>query len=238
MLHQTLFTYKQDIRTVYLSLLQKQTMQRERGWACLLCNNEEFAVSKTNKANTKMTWCLCCALYGCNNERRPEISHEALNNEAKIGENRSIHFSSPHCFSFCHNYEGINNLKHVHLHLPLLNHAKLSKKDKGSFQDHSKILVRPHPTLLDAIRWFIGSFWTLLIDVVSELNEFKLIKSHQYHSILLDLPMLDDIGCVQRDSSVWKDGGYDSMNIYTHLLFIHGRVLWSWFNVNLEFKHI
>lgn len=53
-------------------------------------------------------------------------------------------------FHFFHNYEGINNLKHVHLHLPLLNHPKLFQKDKGSFQDHSKILVRLHPTLLDA----------------------------------------------------------------------------------------
>jgi len=55
MLHQTLLTYKEDTRTVY-SLLLKQTMQRERGRACLLCitNNEELAVSKTNKANTAM----------------------------------------------------------------------------------------------------------------------------------------------------------------------------------------
>ena len=56
MLNQTFLTYEQDIRTVY-TLLKKQTMQRKRDRACLLCitNNEEFAVSKTNKANTRMT---------------------------------------------------------------------------------------------------------------------------------------------------------------------------------------
>ena len=138
-----------------------------------------------------------------------------------------------------HNYEGINNLKHVHMHLPLLNHPKLSQKDKGSFQDHSKILVRLHPTLLDATRWFIRSLWTLLIDVGLELNEFKLIKSHQYHSILLDLPMLEDIGCVQQDLSVWKDGGYDSMTIRTFSLYMGGffglDLTWIW-NLNSKKK--
>lgn len=125
----------------------------------------------------------------------------------------------------------------MHLHLPLLNHPKLSQKDKGSFQDHSKILVRLHPTLLDATCWFIRSLRTLLIDVGSELNEFKLIKSHQYHSILLHPPMLDDIGCVQRDLSVWKDGGYDYMNIRTFSLYMGGffglDLTWIW-NLNSE----
>lgn len=117
-------------------------MQRERGRACLLCitNNEEFTVSKTNKANTRMTWCLCCAVYGYNNERRPEISHSVLNNEAKIGGNRSIDFSSPHCFSFFHNYEGINNLKHVHLHLSLL--LKITQSYPRGTNDHFRIIPR------------------------------------------------------------------------------------------------
>lgn len=44
--------------------------------------------------------------------------------------------------------------------------------------------------------------------------------------------MLDDIGCVQRDSSVWKDGGYDSMNIRTFSLYMGGffglDLTWIW----------
>ena len=44
--------------------------------------------------------------------------------------------------------------------------------------------------------------------------------------------MLDDIGCVQRDLSVWKDGGYDSMNIRTFSLYIGGffglDLTWIW----------
>ena len=44
--------------------------------------------------------------------------------------------------------------------------------------------------------------------------------------------MLDDIGCVQRDLSVWKDGGYDSMNIRTFSLYMGGffglDLTWIW----------
>ena len=47
--------------------------------------------------------------------------------------------------------------------------------------------------------------------------------------------MLDDIGCVQRDLSVWKDGGYDSMNIRTFSLYMGGffglDLTWIW-NLN------
>jgi len=132
-------------------------------------------------------------------------------------------------FHFFHNYEGINNLKHVHLHLPLLNHPKLSQKDKGSFQDHSKVLVRLHPTLLDATCWFIRSLWTLLIDVGSELNEppisFNLVGSTNVRRYWMRAAGFISV-------KRWRLWFYE----YTHLLFIHGRVLWSWFNVNLEFK--
>ena len=44
--------------------------------------------------------------------------------------------------------------------------------------------------------------------------------------------MLDDIGCVQQDLSVWKDGGYDSMNIRTFSLYMGGffglDLTWIW----------
>lgn len=49
--------------------------------------------------------------------------------------------------------------------------------------------------------------------------------------------MLDDIGCVQRDLSVSKDGGYDSMNIRTFSLYMGGffglDLTWIW---NLKSK--
>ena len=49
--------------------------------------------------------------------------------------------------------------------------------------------------------------------------------------------MLDDIGCVQRDLSVWKDGGYDYMNIRTFSLYMGGffglDLTWIW-NLNSE----
>ena len=51
--------------------------------------------------------------------------------------------------------------------------------------------------------------------------------------------MLDDIGCVQRDLSVWKDGGYDYMNIRTFSLYMGGffglDLTWIW-NLNSEKK--
>ena len=51
--------------------------------------------------------------------------------------------------------------------------------------------------------------------------------------------MLDDIGCVQRDLSVWKDGGYDSMNIRTFSLYMGGffglDLTWIW-NLNSKKK--
>ena len=51
--------------------------------------------------------------------------------------------------------------------------------------------------------------------------------------------MLDDIGCVQRDLSVWKDGGYDYMNIRTFSLYMGGffglDLTWIW-NLNSKKK--
>ena len=51
--------------------------------------------------------------------------------------------------------------------------------------------------------------------------------------------MLHDIGCVQRDLSVWKDGGYDYMNIRTFSLYMGGffglDLTWIW-NLNSEKK--
>ena len=53
--------------------------------------------------------------------------------------------------------------------------------------------------------------------------------------------MLDDIGCVQQDLSVWKDGGYDSMNIRTFSLYMGGffglDLTWIW-NLNSKKKNI
>ena len=44
--------------------------------------------------------------------------------------------------------------------------------------------------------------------------------------------MLDDIGCVQLHLSVWKDEGYDSMNIRTFSLYMGGffglDLTWIW----------
>ena len=52
--------------------------------------------------------------------------------------------------------------------------------------------------------------------------------------------MLDDIGCVQRDLSVCKDGGYDSMNIGTFSLYMGGffglDLTWIW-NLNSKKKN-
>lgn len=52
--------------------------------------------------------------------------------------------------------------------------------------------------------------------------------------------MLDDIGCVQLHLSVWKDEGYDSMNIRTFSLYMGGffglDLTWIW-NLNSEKKY-
>ena len=51
--------------------------------------------------------------------------------------------------------------------------------------------------------------------------------------------MLDEIGCVQRDLLVWKDGRYDSVTIRTFSLYMGGffglDLTWIW-NLNSKKK--
>ena len=53
--------------------------------------------------------------------------------------------------------------------------------------------------------------------------------------------MLDEIGCVQRNLSVWKDGRYDSVTIRTFSLYMGGffglDLTWIW-NLNSKKKNI